>query len=210
MTTLRRAEPGDAHEIAPLILEAAPHLRLLLGDDHDAWHAAEDAYRSDRTMFGYRFGMVALLEGRVAGFVIAFPGRLWGSLKLGTGVTLARAAGVRHAADLVKRGRVLDRLHPTVPREVLYVSALAVRPEHRRRGVGRVLMERVVAGAEHLGLDVGLDVDLDGEPARRLYEAMGFREVSSRETSDAERELVETPGFARLIRPRRSVEGAQR
>jgi ribosomal protein S18 acetylase RimI-like enzyme len=201
MVELRRAQPDDAHEIAPLILHAAPYLRLLLGDDHDAWHAAEHAFRSDRTMFGYRYGMVATEDGRIAGFLIAFPGRLWGSLKLGTGVTLARAAGVKHAGDLVKRGRILDRLHPGVPPEVLYVSALAVHPDFRRRGVARALLERAVAGAQGLHLGVALDVDLGNDAARLLYESLGFREISYRETGETERGLVETPGFARMVRP---------
>ena len=205
--SLRRAEPDDAHQVAPLILAAAPHLRLLLGGDHGAWHAAEDAFRSDRTMFGYRFGLVAEGGESLAGFVIAFPGKLWGSLKLGTGVVLARAAGVHHAADLVRRGRVLDRLHPAVPRDALYVSALAVDAGHRRQGVARALMRRAIAGAERLDLDVALDVDLDSEPAWRLYESLGFRQVSSRETGDAERALVETSGFARLVRSAGSLAG---
>lgn len=200
MADLRRAGPDDAHAVAPLILEAAPHLRLLLGGDHEAWHAAEDAYRSDRTMFGYRWGMVAEDGGDIRGFVIAFPGRKWGSLKLGTGVVLARAAGVKHAADLVKRGRVLDRLHPAVPEWALYVSALAVHPDHRRKGIARLLMDRVAAGAAHMSLSVALDVDLDNDAAWELYEAMGFTQAGARETSHAERALVETPGFARLVR----------
>jgi ribosomal protein S18 acetylase RimI-like enzyme len=200
MADLRRAETDDAHAVAPLILEAAPHLRLLLGGDHDAWHAAEACFRNDRTMFGAKWGMVAEIDGETCGFVIAFPGRKWGSLKLGTGVVLARAAGVKHASDLVKRGRVLDRLHPQVPEWALYVSALAVHPDHRRRGLARELMDRVVAGARHLGLAVALDVDLDNDAAWDLYESMGFSQAESRETGRAERALIETPGFARLVR----------
>lgn len=200
MATLRRAAEADAHEIAPLILHAAPHLRVLLGGDHEAWHAAEACYRSDRTMFGAKWGMVAEEDGDVAGFLIAFPARHWGSLKLGTGVTLARVAGVKHAGDLVKRGRVLDRLHPDPPRESLYVCALAVHPRHRRRGIATLLMERAVAGATHLGLGVSLDLDLDADVARKLYEGLGFAVVSERVASEAERSLVETQGFARMVR----------
>lgn len=200
MADLRRAGPDDAHAVAPLILQAAPHLRLLLGDDHDAWHAAEACFRNDRTMFGARWGLVAEDEGEVRGFVIAFPGRRWGSLKLGTGVVLARAAGVGHAADLVKRGRVLDRLHAAVPEWALYVSALAVHPDHRRVGLAGALMGRVIAGARHLGLAVALDVDLDNDAAWNLYDSLGFAQSEARETSEAERALIETPGFARLVR----------
>lgn len=152
-------------------------------------------------MFGHRFAMVAEEEGKLQGFVVAFPARLWGSLRLGTGVILARAAGVRHVREVVSRGRLLDRLHPPPPRETLYVSALAVVPEFRRRGIARALMERVIGGATGLGLGISLDVDLDNEAARKLYESLGFRETGVRETRESEREVVQTPGFARLTRP---------
>jgi len=200
MATLRRARPDDAHAVAPLILEAAPHLRLLLGGDHEAWHAAEHAFRSERTMYGWKWGMIAEDVTDLAGFVIAFPGKRWGSLKLGTSVGLARAAGVKHARDLVRRGRVLDRLHPPVPEWTLYVSALAVHPEHRRSGIATTLMDRVIAGAEHLGLAVAVDVDLDSDAAWALYDSLGFVQAESREAGEAERELLETVGFARLVR----------
>lgn len=202
MAVLRRSTPDDAHAIAPLILEAAPYLRLLLGGAHEAWHAAEACYRGDRTMFGARFGMVAEEDGEVAGVVLAFPGRLWASLKLGTGVVLARSAGVKHAADLVKRGRVLDRLHPPVPRDTLYVSALATHPRYRRKGLARALMERVITGARGLELGVSLDVDLEHEVARRLYGSLAFEEVGVRETRGADRDLIRTDGLTRMIRPR--------
>jgi ribosomal protein S18 acetylase RimI-like enzyme len=200
VVALRRSTLDDAHDVAPLILEAAPYLRLLLGDAHEAWHAAEACYRTDRTMFGARFGMVAEENGDVAGVVIAFRGRLWASLKLGTGVLLARSAGVPHAAELVKRARVLDRLHPTVPRDALYVSALATQERHRRRGVARALMERVIAGAGALALGVALDVDLEHEAARKLYRSLGFEEVEARPIKGSERELLRTEGLIRMAR----------
>lgn len=200
MAVLRRSTPDDAHDVAPLILEAAPYLRLLLGGAHEAWHAAEACYRGERTMFGARFGMVAE-EDAVVGVVMAFPGRLWASLKLGTGVALARSAGVIHATELVKRGRVLDRLHLPVPRETLYVSALAVHPDHRRKGLARALVGRAVVGAGRLGLGVSLDVDLDRVPARALYRSLGFEEIGIRETNAVERDLLGTAGLVRLVLP---------
>lgn len=200
MAILRRAEPDDAHAVAPLILEAAPHLRLLLGGDHEAWHAAEHAFHTERTMYGWKWAMVAEEGSALAGFVIAFPGKRWASLKLGTSVVLAREAGVKHARDLVRRRRVLDRLHPPVPEWTLYVSALSVHPDHRRNGVATTLMERVIAGADTMGLAVAVDLDLDADAAWGLYDSLGFVQAESREASESERELLQTVGFARLVR----------
>lgn len=197
---LRRAEPRDASAAARLILEAAPSLSVILGDHSTALVAAQAAFRADRTELSHRFGMVEEGDG-IRGLIIAFPGRLFGSLKLGTGVQLARAAGARHAADLIRRGRVLDRLMPNPGRDVMYVSVLAVAPESRGQGVGAVLLERLVAAADWMGLGVALDVGLENESARRLYERLGFVETSARRTTEVDRRQISTPGMARLERP---------
>lgn len=194
---LRRARPTDAPAAAPLILEAAASLKLIFGDRPETLRAIAAAYRADRTELSHRFGMVAQRDG-LAGLVIAFPGRMFGSLKLGTGVVLARAAGTRHVAELVKRGRVLDRLVPRPPRDVLYVSVLTVAPGARRTGVATALLDRVRGAAAHLGLRVCLDVGLENDAAIALYEGLGFRRVSVIETTKAERKLIPTRGSARM------------
>jgi ribosomal protein S18 acetylase RimI-like enzyme len=196
---LRRATTPVAPDAAPLLLEAVPSLEIVVGDRSTALRALEACYRSERTEFAHRFGLLAEADGGVAGVVIAFPGRLYQSLKLGTGVTLARAAGARHAAEVVQRERVLSRLLPGVDRRFLYVSTLAVAPEHRRRGIATALMQRVLAGAERIGLGVALDTAI-GEPPQHLYEKLGFRVASTRETRPSERNLVPVDGMIRMER----------
>ena len=197
---LRRAERRDAALAAPLILEAAPSLPLILGDRETALRAAEAAFRAERNEVSHRLAMVEEGEG-IRGLVVAFPGKLFGSLKLGTGVQLARAAGTRHVTDLVRRGRVLDRLIPNPGPGVLYVSVLAVDPPSRGQGIGSVLLQRVIAAASWMELGVALDVGLENEAARRLYERLGFAVTSVRETSEPERRHIPTRGMARMVRP---------
>jgi ribosomal protein S18 acetylase RimI-like enzyme len=194
---LRRSERAHARAAAPLLLEAVPSLELVLGDRRTALRGLEACYLGDRTEFAHRYGMIAEVDGGIAGIVVAFPGRHAQGFKLGTGVTLARAAGARHAAEVVRRERILSRLLPGVDARFLYVSTLAVGPEHRRAGIGTALMERVLAGAESLGLDVALDTAMD-EPPQRLYEGLGFRVVSWRETNPVERKLLPVRGMLRM------------
>jgi GNAT superfamily N-acetyltransferase len=198
---LRRATPDDAPAAAPLIFEAIPSIEIVLGDRRTALRAIEACFVAPRTELSSRFGMVAEWKGEVAGVAIAFPSRLFGSLKLGTGVVLARTAGPRHATELVRRARVLDRMLPKVGPDDLYVSILAVGEPHRRRGVGSALMERVLAAAERMGLGVALHTAMD-EPARRLYEGLGFRVAAARETSATERKVVPVSGMLLMERPR--------
>jgi ribosomal protein S18 acetylase RimI-like enzyme len=196
---LRRATARVAPGAAPLLLEAVPSLEIVVGDRPTALRALEACYRSERTEFAHRFGLLAEADGEVAGVVIAFPGRLYQSLKLGTGVTLARAAGARHAAGVVQRERVLSRLLPGVDHRFLYVSTLAVAPKHRRQGIATALTERVLAGAERLGLGVSLDTAI-GEAPQQLYEKLGFKVVSTRQTRPSERNLIPVEGMLRMER----------
>jgi ribosomal protein S18 acetylase RimI-like enzyme len=196
---LRRAELRDAAAAGPLVLEAAPSLGLILGDRRTAVRAAETAFRAERTELSHRFGMVEEGDG-VRGLLVAFPGRLCGSLKLGTGVALARASGARHLAELARRGRIFDRLMPNPGRDVIYLSVLAVAPQHRKQGIGSVLLERLIAAADWMGRRVALDVGVENDAARRLYERLGFRVTSVRETSDVDRRHVPIEGMARMER----------
>lgn len=61
-----------------------------------------------------------------------------------------------------------------LPVRKLHIAALYVRPERRQEGFGRRLMEAAIQWGRDQGcVEVELNV-LAGNPARRLYESMGF------------------------------------
>jgi ribosomal protein S18 acetylase RimI-like enzyme len=200
--TLIRATQDVAPTVVPMVLSAVPSLEIVLGDRDLALRGVEACYRSERTEFAHRFGLLAEVDGQPAGIAIAFPGRIYQGLKLGTGVTLARVAGPRHANEVVRRERALARLLPRVDHGFLYVSIVAVAPEYRRRGVATALMGRVLTGAERMGLGVAVDAAMDDEPARALYENFGLRVVHTKRTSATDRKLLPVSGMVRLERPR--------
>lgn len=95
---------------------------------------------------------------------------------------------------------MLDRLIPNPGPDVLYVSVLAVEPGSRGQGIGSVLLERLMAAADWMNLGVALDVGLENDIARRLYERLGFQVTSVRETSETDRRQIRTRGMARMER----------
>lgn len=67
------------------------------------------------------------------------------------------------------------------PPEEAWVNNLAVRREAQRRGIGRALLENLLAEAERQQVHrVLLEVAADNEPAQKLYSAYGFEAVAVR------------------------------
>jgi len=60
------------------------------------------------------------------------------------------------------------------PARVLHISALYVSPSYRRRGIGRALLVKVLEWGRSIGCtEAELNVLVDN-PARSLYQALGF------------------------------------
>lgn len=57
---------------------------------------------------------------------------------------------------------------------------IAVHPDHRGKGIGRMLMERFIAAASARGMDRLFLEMREGNPADRLYRALGFEPVGRR------------------------------
>ncbi|MGB7193876.1 MAG: GNAT family N-acetyltransferase [Collimonas pratensis] len=57
-----------------------------------------------------------------------------------------------------------------------YIAQIQIAPAFQGQGLGRLLIDKVLAQAGHDRLPTVLSV-LDGNPARRLYEVAGFKEV---------------------------------
>lgn len=67
------------------------------------------------------------------------------------------------------------------PPDEAWVQNIAVRRDAQRRGIGRALLEALLAEAARRGVrKVLLEVAVDNEPAQKLYGAYGFEAVGLR------------------------------
>ena len=76
----------------------------------------------------------------------------------------------------------LVHTHPdpdyTIPGRRAYISRLVVKPEFRRRGIGKTLVRFISEKAAELGYtELSIGVDLDNCPAIRLYAEEGFDRI---------------------------------
>lgn len=66
----------------------------------------------------------------------------------------------------------------TIPGKRAYVSRLIVKPDYRRRGIGKALVGFIADRAAELGLsELSIGVDTDNYPALRLYAQCGFDRI---------------------------------
>lgn len=60
------------------------------------------------------------------------------------------------------------------------IHTIGVDPARQGRGIGRALLDRLLAAADAIGATTYLEVRTDNEPAQRLYRATGFEVLGTR------------------------------
>lgn len=175
--TVRPARRGDAAHIAVLCDIAGEGLpsalwRRLAEPGQSAFDVGRARILGGETNFNLRNSLVAEAEGQIAG------------LMLGYGLP-----DPYEMPDLAKVSEVivpLLQLEAEVP-GYWYINVLAVYPEYRRRGIGRLLM----TVADELGRAAGtrglsLIAASGNRPALSLYGSSGYTAVAKRPTVAAQ------------------------
>lgn len=86
--------------------------------------------------------------------------------------------GVFDGDDLLAYGGI-SQLGPRHDPE-FEIHTIGVDPEHRRRGLGRLLMQQLLAVVDNTGGEIFLEVRTDNEAAIALYEGLDFERIGER------------------------------
>lgn len=86
-----------------------------------------------------------------------------------------------HCRIVVVDGQDVGMVRAVEREGTLFISNIHVLPEYQNRGIGTAVLKDILRGAKERGLPLGLRV-LRGNPARRLYERLGFAAVGQTET----------------------------
>lgn len=156
-------------------------LPYLFGKDLE--RIVREGFQSGKGLFGFPSVRIAEVGGRVAGMLLAYTFEQmraemasWGSgiLRSGGLGLLRRLPGMIWRALFARRSEE-PRASWVNPSE-FYLANMAVYPEFRRQGLGRMLLGDTEQRAQ--GLDctrLALDVEAENLEAVRLYEHYGFR-----------------------------------
>jgi ribosomal protein S18 acetylase RimI-like enzyme len=174
-----RAAPGLLYE------SAAPYYDAYAGSEKRARRVLEAIWSKPGHTAAWDACRVAEVDGRVVGVLVAFPATEGDRLaRRFLSVSLVRLPAWRWPS-ILRHLRASSVVTPVPPAGSLYVDALAVAADMRRRGVATALLrdaEKTCVAQRCSG--VVLDTGLQNSQARALYEAYGFREREVREAPD--------------------------
>jgi ribosomal protein S18 acetylase RimI-like enzyme len=198
---VRPATPADPAD-GLLYLSAKPYYDAYAGSEARARSLLAAVYRRPGHAASFEVCSIAELDGELAGVIAWFPvGEGDARARRFVSLTAPRVPPWRWPA-LLRHLRAAGTVSPQPPPRMLYVDALAVEPEHRRRGVASALLEQAERAALARELDgVALDTGLHNEPARALYTARGYSEREIRHAPDqAAAAAIGGPGFVSYLK----------
>jgi ribosomal protein S18 acetylase RimI-like enzyme len=201
--SVRPGRPTDDGAADLLYESAAPYYDAYAGGSRRARRVLSAVYPRRGHTASYEICRVAELDGEIVGVMAAFPSAAGDRLaRRFLGLTVARMPAW-HWPVVLRHLKASAKITPVAPPRTLYVDALAVRADARRRGVASALLRE----AEEMARDVGataisLDTGLENTGAQALYEALGFTRTQTRETPDPRvARAVGGRGFVSYIRP---------
>jgi ribosomal protein S18 acetylase RimI-like enzyme len=173
---VRPARDEDADVAAALLFLTSPGgFTLFGGGERNGVRLIAAAFRTPGTDSSRDVVTIADLDGRVVGAMAAFPA-LEGAARRRRflRVVLGRRPPWRwpRIVRVALRGAAMA---PKPPPESLYIDALAIAEDWRRRGAATTLLREAERVARELGLSaLALDTSAGNAEARALYERFGF------------------------------------
>lgn len=115
-------------------------------------------------LYSYRHALIAWVDGKPAGLCLAYNGEGYHEIRLRT-----------FALFQVNDSMDLENAEDETCAGEYYIDSLAVKPEYRRQGIARKLMEAQIKRGLEKGLaHITLLVDPENPNAQKLYKELGF------------------------------------
>lgn len=176
--SVRPASPADAHEAATLIYLAGVELfRYLFHKDPDeSVYLIRDFFLEDHGVFAYHNAYLAVNEkDTVAGLIYCVDEPTQSRSEVEMRSLFPKHFGMFRTLQRLPRFLRFAQFTGSVHPGEFFINHLAVFPTFRGKGIARQLLQFAEEEARRRGLvELGLYVDFDNHPARRVYESFGF------------------------------------
>lgn len=107
----------------------------------------------------------------------ALAEKFFGELKCGNRITYICKDNEKFIAEISLVKDMNDSDY-TIPNQRVYVSHLIVKPEYRRQGIGKMMVDFITDKAKERGYtEMSIGVDTDNDPALKLYTDCGFNKI---------------------------------
>lgn len=187
--------------MAGLIYESSHELfNFMFTNRADAEKVLQKLLRFESGHFGNQFATVMLVDGEVAGVELGYSNAQLSAQTLSGIINMLRAAPVTAWPHLM--GPVNNALTDYVllpSSDSYYINNLAIDSKHRGVGLGKQLLDHVIAKARLKNYRcIELDVTESNSGARQFYERYGFHKVSQSGSNELEHQY----GLPKLNRMR--------
>lgn len=164
---IRDAKPSDAEFIAWTVMAG-------IGVVWSDLSCAVPMCQTEDSIYSWKHSRIAQTEdGSPAGCLISYPGEIYAALRDKTWSLFRREE--REAGEPLQSYKELRSDPETFPGEY-YLDSLAVRPEQRRRGIAKLLLEDAIAKGRALGFDrITLLAATDSPRLLSYYSGLGFK-----------------------------------
>lgn len=167
MITLRKGTKEDAPFIAQMIMTA---LHLDYKADERLYGQIVRLVKDDKTLYSWHRCVLAVDGETCAGLCLAYDAKDYHERRVRS-FTMPYEDGT----TLGEEDRSLLEQEDEAGEGEFYIDSLAVAPEYRKQGTGRMLMLDAINRGKELGLSPTLLVDPENPGAIRLYSSLGFR-----------------------------------
>ncbi|MFI5399078.1 MAG: GNAT family N-acetyltransferase [Candidatus Binatia bacterium] len=198
----RGATPADVDTAGPLVLSSGPdglNYVFTIAGGMQVQSFLRHAFLDGSGEFGYRNHTVATLDGAVVGIGAAYSGEKGISFMTAAARQILSLYGLC-GLGVMRRGLRTERVVQPPKKDEWVLVHLGVAPAVRGRGVGRVLIEQLLAQGKAGGFHKAvLDVSVLNPRAQALYERLGFT-VEAERPSTLRNEVSFVPAHRRMSR----------
>jgi ribosomal protein S18 acetylase RimI-like enzyme len=168
--TIRQAQPADAEQAAPLIIDAIGDIAKRMTGETE-WDKVEQElcvlFKREDNRHSHIYTYVAELDEKVAGIMVLYAGA--DAPKLDQNLS----------EWLTKKGATNSEVDAESLVDELYIDTICIDPSFRGKGIGTKLFEYAEEVAkQNNSAKLSLNVEIEKEPAIRLYKRLGYEIVS--------------------------------